>query len=133
MCVGPVNQLCSVLPAPLLLLSRFTLVVAFGGVFLFLFCPLLRSDFSSQLQAKPTLTTTLKKCTHKHKHTHTQTHKFRPAGLSLTDSSSAAPNRLCTDGSGEGLYVGGVCELVTTKRQKDFYNNSTKSQCKPSR
>lgn len=39
------------------------------------------------------------------------------------------PNRLCTDNN-ENLFVGDVCELVTTKRQKDFYNNNTKSQCK---
>lgn len=42
------------------------------------------------------------------------------------------PNRLCTGGSGGDLFVEDVCELVSTKRQKDFYNNSTKSQCKPS-
>lgn len=35
---------------------------------------------------------------------------------------------LCTDVSSDDLFVGDVCELVTTKRQKDFYNNSTKSQ-----
>lgn len=39
------------------------------------------------------------------------------------------PNRLCTDNH-ENLFVGDVCELATTKRQKDFYNNNTKSQCK---
>lgn len=38
------------------------------------------------------------------------------------------PNRLC-NGNNENLFVGDVCELSTTKRKKDFYNNNTKSQC----
>ncbi|KAI3364290.1 hypothetical protein L3Q82_011096 [Scortum barcoo] len=35
--------------------------------------------------------------------------------------------RLCGDNK-ENRFVGDVCELATTKRQKDFYNNNTKSQ-----
>lgn len=38
------------------------------------------------------------------------------------------PHRLCTDNN-EHLFVGDVCELATTKRKKDLYNNNTKSQC----
>ncbi|XP_047430486.1 F-box only protein 25 isoform X2 [Mugil cephalus] len=34
---------------------------------------------------------------------------------------------LCSD-NGESLFVGDVCELVTTKKGKEFYNNTTKSQ-----
>ncbi|XP_053192836.1 F-box only protein 25 isoform X2 [Scomber japonicus] len=34
---------------------------------------------------------------------------------------------LCCDNK-ENLFVGDVCELTTTKRKKDFYNNNTKSQ-----
>lgn len=37
-------------------------------------------------------------------------------------------NRLCGD-SGESLFVGDVRELVATKKRKEFYNNTTKSQC----
>uniref|UniRef100_A0A3P8S339 F-box only protein 25 n=1 Tax=Amphiprion percula TaxID=161767 RepID=A0A3P8S339_AMPPE len=35
---------------------------------------------------------------------------------------------LCNDNN-DNLFVGDVCELATTKRKKDFYNNNTKSQC----
>uniref|UniRef100_A0A3B5AF30 F-box only protein 25 n=1 Tax=Stegastes partitus TaxID=144197 RepID=A0A3B5AF30_9TELE len=35
---------------------------------------------------------------------------------------------LCSDNN-DNLFVGDVCELATTKRKKDFYNNNTKSQC----
>uniref|UniRef100_A0A3Q1G0J9 F-box only protein 25 n=2 Tax=Acanthochromis polyacanthus TaxID=80966 RepID=A0A3Q1G0J9_9TELE len=34
---------------------------------------------------------------------------------------------LCNDNN-DNLFVGDVCELATTKRKKDFYNNNTKSQ-----
>ncbi|XP_029984395.1 F-box only protein 25 isoform X1 [Sphaeramia orbicularis] len=34
---------------------------------------------------------------------------------------------LCSDNK-ENLFVGDVCELASTKRKKDFYNNNTKSQ-----
>ncbi|AWP20037.1 putative F-box only protein 25 isoform 2 [Scophthalmus maximus] len=34
---------------------------------------------------------------------------------------------LCSDNK-ENLFVGDLCELTTTKRKKDFYNNNTKSQ-----
>lgn len=37
-------------------------------------------------------------------------------------------NRLCSDNK-QNLFVGDVCELNTTKRKKDFYNNNAKSQC----
>ncbi|KAM8832720.1 F-box only protein 25 isoform 1-T1 [Spinachia spinachia] len=48
-------------------------------------------------------------------------------GNPLQDNREIDLKGLCNDNN-EHLFVGDVCELGTTKRKKDLYNNNTKSQ-----
>ncbi|XP_028295373.1 F-box only protein 25 isoform X2 [Gouania willdenowi] len=50
-------------------------------------------------------------------------------GHEMEDNNNTEINlkELC-DNDDENLFVGEVCELTSTKRKKDFYNNNTKSQ-----
>uniref|UniRef100_A0A3Q2VAT8 F-box only protein 25 n=1 Tax=Haplochromis burtoni TaxID=8153 RepID=A0A3Q2VAT8_HAPBU len=47
----------------------------------------------------------------------------------LEDNNGEIDLKELCNGNNENLFVGDVCELSTTKRKKDFYNNNTKSQC----
>ncbi|XP_003449902.1 F-box only protein 25 isoform X1 [Oreochromis niloticus] len=46
----------------------------------------------------------------------------------LEDNNGEIDLKELCNGNNENLFVGDVCELSTTKRKKDFYNNNTKSQ-----
>ncbi|KAF7657650.1 hypothetical protein LDENG_00024160 [Lucifuga dentata] len=48
-------------------------------------------------------------------------------GHQLEDNREIVLTELCNDDR-ENLFVGDVCEVNSTKRKKDFYNNNTKSQ-----
>ncbi|XP_022624741.1 F-box only protein 25 isoform X3 [Seriola dumerili] len=49
-------------------------------------------------------------------------------GHELEDNNREIDLKELCSGNNENLFVGDVCELATTKRKKDFYNNNTKSQ-----